>query len=267
MQRASKLAKYLPGTGWKPVVLTKRRDYPPFDQELVRDSREVEVIRAKTLELPERWLALPGLRTLVRLVRSFSVPDQGIWWLPSAYAAAVRRARGESFRAIVATGGPFSTFLLALALRRRLQLPLVLDFRDPWTSNPRRQPRAWYVFWRDRIERWMERAALRRADAVVTVNPEMLDELCWPKGEKSASDCRRVAIPNGFDSDDFREPGPSPIPRQRPGSVHLVYVGGLLQEYRPAEVLLKGMRHFVALRPEVDLHCHIVGDNAPRTAR
>ncbi len=257
VQRASKLAKYLPRHGWRPWVITSGRLVEPLDPELEHDAREVEVLRVGSLEPPARWLRSRLLSLLYRLVRLVSVPDVGVWWVPSAYRAAVRRAEAGAPRAIVATGGPFSTFLVAVALRRRLSVPLVLDLRDPWTENPRRFPRAWYVFWRDPIERAMERFTLRRADRVVVVNAQMKELLLLGRDDARAS---VVVIPNGVDTEDFadRLPRPAALPED---TVNVVYVGTLHDEYHPRRTLGEGLRRFMELRAEVDVHLHVFGDN------
>src|SRR5690606_31867247 len=104
----------------------------------------------------------------------------------------------EHPRAIFATGPPFTAHWLGARLSRELELPLVLDFRDPWTRAnfyPQRPA------WARRIDQRLERSCLLQATRVVIVNEQIRDELGESAPELPAE--RFVIIPNGFDPADF----------------------------------------------------------------
>jgi glycosyltransferase involved in cell wall biosynthesis len=94
---------------------------------------------------------------------------------------------------VIATGGPWSNFLVGRALARRLKCPLILDYRDPWTFNP------YYAFSADFLTeraRRLEKSVCLEAARVITNTEELRQRLCTEYPEIGN---RCVAIPNGFD--------------------------------------------------------------------
>ena len=129
------------------------------------------------------------------------VPDPQIVWAGATYFSALRLARRERADVIYSTSPPNSVNVLALSLARRLQLPWVADFRDPWTDGLRR--RQWYPDHparQRREERW-ERSVFEQANcALVTTGPAretFLEKYSW------CSPDRVQVLTNGFDSEDF----------------------------------------------------------------
>src|SRR5207253_1449493 len=69
---------------------------------------------------------------LRRIANVVLQPDPQVLWLPQAIREGKRFLREVPHQAIVATGPPFSSFLVGAALARYTGLPLVLDYRDEW---------------------------------------------------------------------------------------------------------------------------------------
>src|SRR5687767_6495908 len=135
VQRVTKFIKYLPSYGWQPSVLTVANpSVPAFDDSLLADvSEQVLVRRAKTLEPSyqvktavsggeDRAGAKPGFmrgltKTVVRRLANLVLqPDVQVLWMPDALRQGKRLLREVEHAAIVASGPPFSTFVLAAAL-------------------------------------------------------------------------------------------------------------------------------------------------------
>ena len=91
--------------------------------------------------------------------------------------------------AIVSTSPPPTAHLIAAAAARRLRVPWIADYRDPWSQRS-----AWRRAWPlARVEARLERHTLARAAHVVTVSEPMAANLRRLLG-------RAVSIvPNGFD--------------------------------------------------------------------
>lgn len=66
----------------------------------------------------------------------FAFPDHHVSWMRPAVRRAEQVARERPFDVVFATGKPWSGLLTGMTIARRLRLPLVADFRDPWTRNP-----------------------------------------------------------------------------------------------------------------------------------
>lgn len=156
---------------------------------------------------------------------------QGLDWAAAIRGEARRRAR----RADVAllSGGPFAPFLLGPSLG----IPYVLDFRDPWSWEPRfdrfrpgSRRRLALV-----LERAAERRAIHRAAAVVTVAPEIAAEY-----ERLYPELRGKVhvVRHGFDPGDFA----APSPLTAGGASVLLHAGTMLAGDRTPELIVEAAR-------------------------
>ena len=122
------------------------------------------------------------------------IPDRQVAW----NRAALRRGRellaAERFDVILCSSPPHGSQLAAARLAREAGVPLVADFRDPWSDNPER---VWPTPLHKRHERRLEASVLARAARVLANTPGnramLLDSF-------PTLDPRRVIVlPNGFD--------------------------------------------------------------------
>lgn len=238
VQRPAKWAKYLPESGVEPVVLTVREgDYPARDATLLRDVEHVRAVRTASLTpfglygwatgrtRDEAVAARTGRvgesqalsERLARWVRgNVFVPDARVGWVPFAIAGARRENRSQAFDAILTTGPPHSTHLIGSWLRAAWKIPWIADFRDPWTeiyyAEDLARSRAVH-----RIDEWMERSVLERADLLLTVSEPLMESMA------ARSRSPVMVIRNGFDSADFQ----SEAPKMRRDVFEIVYTGSL----------------------------------------
>jgi glycosyltransferase involved in cell wall biosynthesis len=124
---------------------------------------------------------------------AFAFPDRQCGW----YAPAVRRVKQiqdkEIPDVILATGGPWTSFLVGCTLAKSLKRPLVLDYRDPWNGNP------YYSFNSQVLVRKAQQAeaqACRFASHVIANTEELRDRLIAEYGNIQN---RCTWISNGFD--------------------------------------------------------------------
>lgn len=244
VQRVTKFAKYLPDWGWQVSVLTvSNPSVPVADTTLVADvPPDTLVRRARTLEPSYSTKALvsatggrcaTGARCVRRVagaaVRRLATgvlqPDPQLLWLPAAVREGRRLLESVPHAAIVATGPPFSSFLVAARLQRASGLPLVLDYRDEWDLTNRFHENKKYGRLASRLNRLMERAVTRRASAIVATSEASARAIM------AARDPRAVPVPvvclrNGFDPEDFASPAPA-TPAGGDRRFRLVYTGTL----------------------------------------
>jgi glycosyltransferase involved in cell wall biosynthesis len=174
------------------------------------------------------WIADRTLVGLSRIARTASVPDIHWGWYLPAIRHGMKLAREFRPDVVVATGPPFTTFLVAANLARRLRLPLVLDYRDPWTATylPSTPP------WPARIlNPRLERKVLGQAAAVVTAHRAVFRFL-RERFAEPVERCRRMFVPNGFDPDDF---GADPVVDE--GKFTLIYTGTFFAFRDPRHLL------------------------------
>lgn len=255
VQRMAKLVKYLPRHGVTPAVLSvSRASVPLLDRSLERELPPgVEVLRAPTLEpryAAKRlvWQARaedPGrsanpLGRVLGLGRRLLVPDPQILWLPGAAASLAARLTRQNEDVVLISGPPFSQFLLLLLAEPWFDTPVVLDYRDEWTTTAS----VYEMSGSSRVAAWLERALLRRASAVTTATEAYRTALL---ARFSFLDPRRVvAIPNGYDPDDFEE-----LVGEPPQSRFVLGYAGTVFRLTSARGFLAGLRLFHEREPQL----------------
>jgi hypothetical protein len=267
VQRTTKFVKYLPEHGWTPSVLTVANpSVPAMDQSLLADiPPQVTVRRARTWEPGYETKAAVsppsgdagrsarmGLKSLAkglagRLAKLILQPDPQILWMPDALREGRRLLSEMPHAAILASGPPFSTFLIAASLSRRAGLPLVLDYRDEWDisnaylENKRLDPLSLL------LQSRMQDSVVRTAKMLIATtrhSASALQAIC----HRAGSNATVQWIYNGFDPDDFTWAKTVETPKK--DSYRLAYVGTLwnLTDVQP---LVKGIEQLSQRNPEV----------------
>lgn len=243
VQRWLKFTKYLPSSGWIPVILTVKPEYaayPSRDPSLYGEiPLDVEIHRTKATnyfalfgkdqsKIPHAGFATGADRTLKgrisRFIRgNFFIPDPRRGWNRYAFRKARALIRKENIRFIITTSPPHSTQLIGRRLKRRFpDIRWIADLRDPWTDiyyydmfNP--------SFISRMVDNAMEKSVLTKSDAVMTVGQTLATML-----EKKVDAVREkiFILPNGYDEEDFEGIVPSV-----PEIFTITYVGTLSPSY------------------------------------
>lgn len=219
VHRVTKFVKYLPEHGWNSSVLTvSNPSVPLHDESLLKDIPPGTFLRrAKTFEPGYRYKKSvsggqqqTGKKSLTSLLKSFVrnagntllQPDAQILWHSEAFRAGKQLLRDVKHDAIIATGPPFSSFLLGAKLAEVSDLPLILDYRDEWDiSNA-----YWENKSQNRLSNWIQsrqqRKVLYKASGVLATTPSSIQAI-ESIAESANSNARTGFIYNGFDPDDY----------------------------------------------------------------
>jgi glycosyltransferase involved in cell wall biosynthesis len=203
--------------------------------------------------------ARPSFRSPLDLAYMFCrTPDiDAGWYVPALLRGlwAVARTRPH---VLYATGGPWTTFVVARDLARCTRLPLVLDYRDPWTLNPA-VVRSGNVF--EKLALGFERTVVRRAGGIVANTDVLRETLVRAHGEPIGR--KTVVIHNSYDAADFTSPPP---PQE--DVFTLSYVGAMYDAHSP-EPFLHAVARLAGERPDVRarLRVRLVGAGAARVAQ
>ena len=227
--RPLRFVRHLPSKGWKPTVVTvETKSFERYDLSLLAQvPRDVEVIRVANRD---PWLVLQERRTkrvqrrnssltpeeltkietaqkapfrslvreAIRAVESWCYhPDPVMGWIRPAVKTIRELQARQSVDVILATGGPWSSFIVAERASRLTGVPYVLDFRDAWTLTwepfTDRRP-----FWATLYDRRTLYRLLKNAQAII-FRYETEAECYW-RAYPGALDPQRIhLIPNGFD--------------------------------------------------------------------
>ena len=160
-----------------------------------------------------------SMSSLRRLYGTLLVHGREHAWASAAAAAGRTLAAETQYAAVITSGPPHSSHLAGVTISRDARIPLVTDFRDPWSVR-RRLPEAYasplYFHLAERGER---RALARSSLAVATTDP-IADAL-----RKTGATCPVITVMNGLDAEEF----PSP-PRDR---FVIAYAGALYLDRDP----------------------------------
>ena len=170
---------------------------------------------------------LPGLASLKdALSGMLTYPDEHVGWIPGALRGAAAAIRSGSADRVYSSGGPWSSHLVAALLKQRFRMPMVLDFRDPWASNPDRRERSGIA---RILDLRLESLCIRLADHVVAnTEPLRQDFLHRYPGEPPG---KFTTITNGF------EPTTSDTRRGRSHRFTIVHAGNIYPPRDPSALL------------------------------
>ena len=244
VQRWLKFAKYLREFGWEPVIYTPSNpEYPEADESLFKDIPVgIEVIKRPILEPYTAYKRFIGQNKEEKIQAGFLsvkkknpffenisiwirgnlfIPDARKFWIKPSIRFLLRYLAKYPVDAIVSTGPPHSMHLIALGLKKKLNIPWLADFRDPWTEID------FYHKLRlttsaNKKHHQLERSVLSGADRVTIVS--------W----NWAIDFNRIfprqydVVTNGFDPDDFDIPG-----QKVSDFFELTHIGSLNRDRNP----------------------------------
>jgi len=273
VQRTSKFVKYLPEFEWQPVILTVSNP-PSFEADfslLEELPDDLPVYRTRDVHLPHllrriaRKLRLiskngqpsaqvrsnvlkpsPPAKGRLRQILSrfadtwFLIPDQFIYWLPSAVWTGLRIVK--ECDVIYSTSDPFTDHLVAYFLAKLSGKPWIADFRDPWTQYVVYQ--RWSSRLRSQVDVFFEKLFLKA--------PNLISVTCAATAQ-SFQDLyaflpknKFVEITNGFDADDFDQPDCAPFDK-----FTIAYTGRFQGKKNASHSFLQALRELCRERPEL----------------
>ncbi|MCJ8154912.1 glycosyl transferase family 1 [Chryseobacterium sp. SSA4.19] len=256
VQRWLKFAKYLPESGWKPIIYTPENpSYPLIDENLLKDVPEhIEVIKTKIWEpyqIAEKlnksnkkfkagqfdvgknqsWKS----RLSIWVRGNFFIPDARVFWVKPSATFLEKYIRENKIDLVVTSGPPHSLHLIGLHLKKALPtIKWIADFRDPWTEI------SYYKHLKltqrsDQKHRTMERDVFRTAD--ITLATSYTDAENFRKNGANA-----VCITNGFDESDAQN---SAVKNDQATDKFILSYIGVLEQLRNPENLWKALNDLV----------------------
>lgn len=129
------------------------------------------------------------------------LPDSKIGWIPFAFFSGMRAIKSEKIDLIFSTSPPESSHVLAFLLSAFSRKPMIVDFRDPWTTHYWRRDK--FPKTRQSLERSLEKVVLSRAKSIIHTGSGRAGLV---KAEFTDIDSSKHAvITNGYDEGDFAD--------------------------------------------------------------
>lgn len=257
VQRVSKFVKYLPLTGWEPVVLTvKNIEYFSQDPSLLDElPAEVEIYRAGSFD-PLRLIFIikrmfirkksdpTALRmkknkkegwissSLLKLINFFSFPDNKIGWFPFALIKGFRLCKREKIDLLFSTSPPLTCHLTGFFLKKITGIKWVADYRDPYLTYENAKTRS---FLKKFFIKGLQKLFLKRAHGLIAVNQTIASGL-----KEIFADTKNIkVITNGYDQTDFD------LRVEKSKDIFQIIYFGTFSPDCPAEPFLKAMHNLL----------------------
>jgi len=244
VQRWLKFVKYLRDFGWEPIVYTPLNPEMPSEDEslLSQIPDQTEVVKTSIWEpylLYKRFIGKKKSQRIntgflsdskkpkatesiaVWLRGNFFIPDARKFWIKPSVKFLKSYLRDHPVDAVVSTGPPHSMHMIALGVKKSLQIPWIADFRDPWT-NIDFYHKLKLTKWGDRAHRHQEQQVIRNADILTTVS------WSWAKEFEQLGSKHVEVITNGFDSADYDNLQPVAS-----GKFELCHLGSMNKDRNP----------------------------------
>lgn len=261
VQRCLYFVKYLKQFGWEPIVYTvENGEYPVIDHSLEKEIPDgVEIIRTKIWEPYQLYKKFTGQKKEQRLkplivtekkerqlahkistwIRgNFFVPDARKFWIRPSIKVLTKYLEDNPVDLIFSSSPPQSVHLIAMALKKKFQIPWLADFRDPWTKISY-YPDLMLTKWADKKHKSLEKKVLKFADIVTTVSWSCQQDF------ETIGERKVEVITNGYEDN-------IPIPKIQPDSdfFTLSYTGTLSRDRNPL-VIWEGLKELVDENPDL----------------
>ena len=222
VQRWLKTTKYLREYGWEPVIFTtKNGEASVVDEGMLNEIPEnIETIKVPIWEPFSVYKKLIGKKKNEKLVPgtvtsdgksimqnlsvwvrgNLFIPDARKFWIKPATQHLNKYLKEHKIDAIVSTGPPHTTHMIALNVVKKHNIPWLADFRDPWT-NIDFYHKLKLTNWADKKHKRLELAVLNTASKVVTVSWSWAEDFLRISGKMP------MVITNGYDPADFVDAG------------------------------------------------------------
>lgn len=270
VMRILKFAKYLPEFGLQPFIIAEKKN-DVEDTSLLKQLSSIVKTKYVFTETPQmkkshykeliknkKYSALKRInfflyRSIGYNLYSFyqyhlMAPDLAYFWAKKALSTAQDWHEEEQFDLYLTSGPPFSTFKIGIELKKILNIPWVVDFRDAWVGNPIfKQFKLFLINWQNNS---LEKKVMKKANLIIFTTKPMQDE--YSKKYIDQKD-KMVIITNGYDHEDYKE---IMIADKEKDKLHFVYSGTISNKQVPTS-FLSGLLRAMEIQSEIKNHIKV----------
>lgn len=253
VQRTLKFVKYMKDYDWEPTIVTTGNvGYFAHDESLKEEAlnsnikilrvggREPNAILSKfgTIKPPREFIR----KILSRISQTIFIPDNKTSWSKQALQKVKELLTKEHFDAVYVTVPPFSSFYLLRKLKKKFDVPIMVDYRDLWYGS-------YFAFYptplHSLLHKRMEYLSLKAADKIIVTNRKIKEKLIEYYKFLTFNDV--VIIPHGFDLKDFENVQPDPKFNDK----MIISYSGIFMEYNTPKYFLQAFKKLIIERPDI----------------
>ena len=231
VQRVAKFVKYLSTFNYNPIILTPNAKLIRYikDFSLLKDL-PINLKIYKTFILDINWVfkILYGIK-LFRIVRFINgiliFPDYQRQWIPFAKNTIKKILKTESIDIVFSTSPPHSIHILTNWIKKKYNIPVVMDFRDPFTFNPLKKAA-------NKRKNYSLESEFQKNSNFIIVNTPEARELCLKNFNVSPD--KIEVLTNGYDKTDFVNTNILPSHNKK---IIISHIGRLYGDYDASPLL------------------------------
>ena len=197
--RATEFSKRLIESGYKIfVVSAKNNKNAPIDKELLKavDSPFIKNAQVYNLSFSSSSMA-SSVKKISILKELFNI-FLFFHWLPLSFVKSCQIIRKNNIRIIFTSAPPFFSLVLGYMLKKIFKIPLVAEYRDPWSDNP------YFLgnvseFTKKNYKK-IDKKVLKTSDAIIAIS-EGLKEYLIETFPSIIQEEKVFVLPNGLDID------------------------------------------------------------------
>ncbi|MHA1438571.1 MAG: glycosyltransferase [Promethearchaeota archaeon] len=164
--RVLEIAKRLLKYNIEPIIITRKllkNDIITYSA-LKEIPQKLKIVRTNYIGLNNKYL--------IHLFNPYFRFDYYTEWIPYAYLKAKKIIKkNPNIKFIFATGPKFSSFILGYLLKKRFNIHLIIDYRDPWSYYPYIKENEQIL--NKKLDFRLEKKIHRLADLITTVSPAL----------------------------------------------------------------------------------------------
>jgi glycosyltransferase involved in cell wall biosynthesis len=225
VQRVKSFFKYLPYYNVKPNILTisAREKHQEIDtksqmntcgdvyKSFCLDFYSVfRVLNIKTLKDRHKsatsvysYRGQSSLNKIVDIYNKVMVPDAKLFWLPFAFNKSKSIFASHNIDAVLSTSPRATAHLIAYLISKKYKVPMISDFRDPWTQGKLEVSRP-FPF--KAIDVFLEKTIIQHSHKVISVTNEIRNDFI--NRYKSLPQDKFEVVTNGYDLEEFQSVQP-----------------------------------------------------------
>lgn len=261
VHRTLRLGKALQDLGYHPIIVTSAHIMQGRkDENLVKLSEKYFKEIYYLDHYLDRWIANTIYNNRYGwwskfarfFVENILIPEKNIFWGNKAYQFCERLIQQDKdIRFVWATMSPFTSGIVATKLTQKMNIPSLIDYRDPWMLSHYQKTNKWQRFINTRIEQRMLKGA-----TAITVNTEPVKKLFlhhYPTLKKKLH-----VLNNGwYEAMQFIQPT-----SKNDEFIDMYYVGSFYKDRQPY-TLLEGIKKLEQENKYHNLRLHFIGCSNP----